>query len=87
VIHGQREHDGHQPVRRDLEPADVAAPVARWIDADPVPAHPDRPDRPAPTVPAGHVGTPTEIADTVVWAPSEEASHLVGPAIEGGGRR
>jgi NAD(P)-dependent dehydrogenase (short-subunit alcohol dehydrogenase family) len=48
---------------------------------------PDRPDRLAPTVPAGRVGTPAEIAHAVVWALSEEASYLVGSVIEVGGGR
>jgi len=48
---------------------------------------PERPDRLAPTVPAGRVGTPAEIAHAVVWALSEEASYLVGSVIEVGGGR
>jgi RimJ/RimL family protein N-acetyltransferase len=35
VIYGQREHDGHQLVLRDLEPDDIDALVAYWVDADP----------------------------------------------------
>jgi NAD(P)-dependent dehydrogenase (short-subunit alcohol dehydrogenase family) len=48
---------------------------------------PDRPERLAPTVPAGRAGTPAEIANTVVWALSDEASYLVGSVIEVGGGR
>ena len=48
---------------------------------------PDRPERLAPTVPAGRAGTPAEIANAVVWALSEEASYLVGSVIEVGGGR
>jgi NAD(P)-dependent dehydrogenase (short-subunit alcohol dehydrogenase family) len=48
---------------------------------------PDRPDRLGPTVPAGRVGTPAEIAHAVVWALSDEASYLVGSVIEVGGGR
>jgi RimJ/RimL family protein N-acetyltransferase len=35
VIYGQREHDGHELVLRDLEPDDIDALVDYWIDADP----------------------------------------------------
>jgi RimJ/RimL family protein N-acetyltransferase len=35
VIYGQRQHDGHEVVLRDLEPADIDALVAYWVDADP----------------------------------------------------
>jgi RimJ/RimL family protein N-acetyltransferase len=35
VIYGQREHDGHELVLRDLEPGDIDALVAYWVDADP----------------------------------------------------
>lgn len=35
MIYGQREHDGHEVVLRDLEPGDIDALVAYWVDADP----------------------------------------------------
>lgn len=35
MIYGQREHDGHELVLRDLEPDDIPALVAYWVDADP----------------------------------------------------
>jgi RimJ/RimL family protein N-acetyltransferase len=35
VIYVQREHDGHELVLRDLEPGDIEALVAYWVDADP----------------------------------------------------
>ena len=34
MIYGQREHDGHELVLRDLEPGDIEALVAYWVDAD-----------------------------------------------------
>lgn len=35
MIYGQREHDGHEVVLRDLEPGDIDALVGYWADADP----------------------------------------------------
>jgi RimJ/RimL family protein N-acetyltransferase len=35
VIYDQLEHDGHELVLRDLEPDDIGALVAYWVEADP----------------------------------------------------
>ncbi|MFI4989201.1 MAG: SDR family oxidoreductase [Alphaproteobacteria bacterium] len=48
---------------------------------------PDRPRRVGPTVPIGRAGTPEEVAHTVLWLLSDEASYLVNAVVDIGGGR
>jgi NAD(P)-dependent dehydrogenase (short-subunit alcohol dehydrogenase family) len=42
---------------------------------------PDRPARVAPLIPLGRVATPEEIADSVLWLLSDEASYVTGSIV------
>ena len=48
---------------------------------------PDRPKRVGPTVPFGRAGFPDEVARTVLWLLSEEASYVVNAIVDVGGGR
>jgi NAD(P)-dependent dehydrogenase (short-subunit alcohol dehydrogenase family) len=48
---------------------------------------PDRLDRLRPTIPMGRSGTPTEVAEGVLWLLSDAASYVAGSILEIGGGR
>lgn len=48
---------------------------------------PDRPRTAGPSVPIGRAGTPEEVARTVLWLLSDEASYVVNAIVDIGGGR
>ena len=48
---------------------------------------PDRPKTVGPTVPFGRAGFPEEVARTVLWLLSSEASYVVNAIVDVGGGR
>lgn len=47
----------------------------------------DRPARIAPTIPMGRAGEPEEIANTIIWLLSDEASYVTGSILDVSGGR
>lgn len=48
---------------------------------------PDRPTRMAPSVPMGRAGTAEEVAETILWLLSDQASYVTGALLPVGGGR
>ncbi|MGI9412131.1 MAG: SDR family oxidoreductase [Hyphomicrobiales bacterium] len=48
---------------------------------------PDRPRTVGPSLPLGRAGTPEEVAQTVLWLMSDEASYVVNALVDVGGGR
>ena len=65
----------------------VNAVMPGFIDTEIHSAIPGRLQKVAPTVPMQRVGTPDEVAETILWLLSSAASYVTGSLVEVGGGR
>jgi NAD(P)-dependent dehydrogenase (short-subunit alcohol dehydrogenase family) len=65
----------------------VNAVLPGFIDTEIHSAIPGRLEKVAPTVPMQRVGTPDEVAETILWLLSPAASYVTGSLVEVGGGR
>jgi NAD(P)-dependent dehydrogenase (short-subunit alcohol dehydrogenase family) len=58
------------------------APGTTLTDIHATAGEPGRPERIAPNIPMGRLGTPQEIAQAIVWLLSPQASYITGTTLQ-----